>query len=65
MNTNDVIALARKNLGGEMQSSAKLCLSDAEELQRRGDDDAAKTRAIKSLAYSVGIFHPDYAAASA
>lgn len=61
MQTNDVITLARKHLGkGLMDSSARLCLADAVELQNKGQLDYAKTRAIKSLAYSVGIAHEDY-----
>jgi hypothetical protein len=43
-----------------MESSARLCLADAIELQERGMLDYARTRALKSLCYSVGIFHPDY-----
>lgn len=65
MNTNQVIILARKHLGtGEMNSSARLCLSEAIRYQERGELDYAKERAIKSLAYSVGMFHPDYKRAS-
>ena len=55
------IVLARKHIGkGVMESSARLCLADAVELYDDGDADMAKVRALKSLSYSVGIFHPDY-----
>ena len=65
MNTNQVLILARKHLGGEMESSARVCLSDAVQLYAEGNLDAAKSRALKSLAYSVGVFHADYRKASA
>ena len=62
MNTNKVIILARRHVTScpENESSARLCLTDAVKLQSEGQLDAAKTRALKSLSYSVGIFHPDY-----
>lgn len=61
MTTNQVIILARKHIGkGEMDSSARLCLKDAVDLVEAGNLDDAKTRAVKSLAYSVGIMHADY-----
>jgi len=61
MNTNQVIVLARKHLGkGEMESSARLCLSDAIGCVENGLLEHAKQRALKSLQYSVGIFHEDY-----
>ena len=63
MNTSEVIALARKHLGGGMESSARICLSDAVNLLDGGDLFSAKERALKSLAYSVGVCHPDYARA--
>jgi hypothetical protein len=65
MNTEKVIVLARKHLGGEMESSARLCLSDAISLYAEGKLDFAKARALKSLAYSVGLSHADYRKASA
>ena len=43
-----------------MASSAKLCLLDAVALMGSYDYEGAKRRALKSLAYSVGIFHADY-----
>lgn len=63
MNTNEVIILARKHVNGaagEMKSSALVCLQDAIMCQYQGDLATAKERALKSLAYSVGVFHPDY-----
>lgn len=65
MTANQTIITARKHLGsGQMDSSARLCLADAIALQADGDLDAAKARALRSLAYSVGIFHPDYVKAA-
>lgn len=60
METSKIIALARKHLGGDMESSARLCLSDAVKLYDDGDFYYAKQRALKSLEYSIGIFHTDY-----
>jgi hypothetical protein len=61
MTTNKVMALARKHLGkGTMESSARVCLSDANHLFDRGLIDNAKKRALDSLRFSVGIFHQDY-----
>jgi len=65
MNTKDVIILARKHLGGSMESSARLCLEDAVRLEEQGNLKDAKVRALKSLAYSVGVFHKDYKRANA
>lgn len=67
MNSFEVIQLARKhaNNGSEMQSSAQLCLKDAEALQFQNKCTEARNRAVKSLQYSVGIFHPDYKATRA
>lgn len=65
MNTELAIRLARKNLGGTMESSARLCLADAIECVEKGQLDAAKKRALDSLRYSVGVFHADYRKASA
>jgi hypothetical protein len=60
METAKILALARKHLGGDMESSARLCLSDAVKLYDEGDFQYAKQRALKSLEYSIGIFHRDY-----
>ena len=65
MNTDNVIRLARTHLGGDMESSARLCLEDAIRIvDECGDMILAKHRALKSLAYSIGTSHPDYKAAS-
>lgn len=63
MTINALLILARKHLGtGAMDSSARLCLCDAIQLMDRDepDYDAAWERALRSLAYSVGIWHKDY-----
>lgn len=60
IDTKQILALARKHLGGEMESSARLCLADAVKLYDEGDLKYARNRALKSLSYSVGVFHPDY-----
>jgi hypothetical protein len=55
------IELARKHLGkGRMTCSARICLTDAEKLLAKGQAEAAARRATRSVAYSVGILHPDY-----
>lgn len=64
MTLNQILALARKHLGGDMESSARLCLADAIHLRDRGDLTHARARAIRSLEYSIGIFHSDYARAA-
>ena len=66
MDANTVITLARKHVGNgaTMESSARLCLEDAVALKDAGKLDDAKRRALKSLAYSVGILHADYARAA-
>lgn len=62
MLTNEVITLARKHVANtsENEQSARICLADAVYLYDKGDYEYAKVRALKSLAYSVGILHPDY-----
>jgi len=57
------INLASRHIQNDaaMQSSAVLCLKDAVKLANSGDYKSAKIRALKSLRYSVGVFHPDYA----
>lgn len=65
MNAQQVIELANKHLGkGSMVSSAQLCLADAKNLMLQNEEGYAKGLALKSLAYSVGVFHEDHRAAS-
>lgn len=65
MNTKQIITLARKHCAeAHMETSARLCLSDAISLYDKGDYTSAKNRALKSLQYSVGVFHSDYIRAS-
>lgn len=64
MNIDKLFALVRSHLGtGEMESSARSCFADAIRLRDEGDYDRAIKTALKSLAYSVGILHADYAKA--
>jgi hypothetical protein len=60
--TNEILILARKHIGNgaAMDSSARVCLDDAVALFDKGDLLAAQERAVKSLGYSVGVFHNDY-----
>lgn len=64
LGTGEVIRLARKHLGSDGSSpevsSARLALADAVKLYDEGDFVAARQRALRSLAYSVGVFHADY-----
>jgi hypothetical protein len=62
MNTQQAIILARKHVitGAPKESSALFCLSDAIDMMERGDLDSAKKWAVRSLSYSVGVFHSDY-----
>ena len=63
MTTNEVIETAARNAEkGDMVSSAKLALRDARSLAAQGKAELARRRALTSLSYSVGIFHPDYEA---
>lgn len=48
-----------------MESSARVCLEDAVKLADAGEFCYARQRALKALAYSVGMFHPDYQAVAA
>lgn len=61
MNSYEVIQLANKHIDNSInKESAILCLNDAIELQAKGKCTSARNRAVKSLQYSVGIFHKDY-----
>lgn len=63
MTTQQVIALARKYASC---SNSRFCLEDAiriidsENFTYPERQQYAKDWAIRSLSYSVGIFHPDY-----
>jgi uncharacterized protein (UPF0332 family) len=62
----NAINLATKNQNfGVMTSSAKLCLRDAKALFAAGKYEYAIGRAVRSIEYSVGIFHADHKAATA
>jgi hypothetical protein len=50
---------------GRMHLSAKVCLEDARYCYRMGLYNSALFKALSSLEYSVGVFHPDYAKAKA
>lgn len=61
MTVQEVVDLAKRHLGeGEMASSAKLCYDDAVRLLAKGKEEFAYQRALRSLSYSVGVFHADY-----
>ena len=61
MTSLEIINIARGHIGkGSMVSSAQLCLDDAVALYNEGKEGDAIIRARKSIAYSVGILHPDY-----
>ena len=63
MTTSQLIASARKHyiaMTGGMKSSAEVCLGDAIQQYDAGNYDSARIWALKSLAYSVGVFHNDY-----
>ena len=56
MEAQQVIELAIKHADqAVMKSSAELCIEDAKACLARGLPEFAKVRALKSLAYSVGI----------
>jgi len=60
MNTTQILAEARRHLGGAMESSARLALSDAVKLEAVGELRHARKRALDSLSYSVGVLSPVY-----
>lgn len=59
---SQALRLARKHVGNgaEMESSARLCLSNAVEQFDLENYRCAWERAVDSLAYSVGVGHKDY-----
>lgn len=55
------ITLAARNAGkGIMSSSAHACLRDAKRFAGEGRFDLVSRWCMRSLAYSVGVFHADY-----
>lgn len=62
MNNKSIMELVRKHLssGAEMESSARLCLADAVELDNQGRHAESAIRALKGLQYLVGCWHPDF-----
>lgn len=58
LDTNKVLTLARQHLG--TNSSARACMADAVKAHDSGDLNLAARWALRSLAHSVGILHPDY-----
>lgn len=63
MGLNDLIILAEKEAmltKAVMKSSAHFCIENATECKNQGMHDDARIWAIKSLAYSVGVFSQSY-----
>ena len=61
LTVEQVIAIAEGHIGeGAMVGSARLALADAKRLLEEGEEGPAYSRALNSLAYSVGVFHTDY-----
>ena len=66
MNAAQTLTLARKHLAAAIQeSSARFCMTGAVRALDDGALDSAKMWALKSLGYSVGVFHADYKRAAA
>ena len=57
-NSDLVFSLAVKHVGNN--TSARSCLADARKNQMNGDLGTAMNFALRSIAHSVGILHPDY-----
>ena len=60
MQTQVLIVLARKHCDEGSAPSARACLADAVGQNDAGNDAGARMWAIKSLAHSLGVFHPEY-----
>jgi hypothetical protein len=60
MNVEDTIQLAGKHASDNADGSDRFCLLQATKLQDEGRVELARTWALRSLAHSIGIFHPDY-----
>lgn len=61
MQITDLLQLAAVHVHeGSMATSAALCLEDARDEYEDGRFRSARRMALKSLAFSVGVFHPDY-----
>lgn len=54
------LAASVVNAPADMQSSAKLCLEDAQSMLAAGRFELAIFRALKSISYSAGLFSPVY-----
>jgi hypothetical protein len=61
MTFTEIYQIAASHIENAIQeNSAKICLDDASFLNQLGHEKVAKLKLLKSLAYSVGILHPDY-----
>jgi hypothetical protein len=64
--TVSIITLAELRVDeAEMRSSAEICISDAHRCLAAGNEEGARAWALRSLAYSVGVFHEEYQWAAA
>jgi hypothetical protein len=52
--------LTLADLHSDANSSAALCADEAHQWLAEGLEDQARQRALRSLAHSLGVFHPDY-----
>lgn len=55
-----VLTLARRHLDKDKTANARSCMAEAICAQDMGNLEQALRRALRSLAYSVGILHSDY-----
>lgn len=60
MNTIEILDAARVLLARDDNPSARLCLEDAVTQFVKGNDNAARAWAVRSIRHSVGIFNPAY-----